>query len=120
MHSQYIIHRIVTIAQYVLTALLVVIVSEMVLTSVYSTVLVALIVSISYTLAIILLGLLAKRFFSWFRANRNSVVLLYGLSSAMLAINSIYLSDASYTFDSKLVCVLMFKKFREVYGGDIL
>jgi DNA-binding protein Fis len=84
------IHRIVTIAQYILTALLVVAILEMILTSEFSTLLVALIVGISYTLAIILLGLLAQRFFSWFRANRNSVVLLYGLSSAMLAINAIF------------------------------
>jgi len=37
-----------------------------------------------------MLGLLAQRFFSWFKSNRNLVVLLYGLSGAMLAINAAF------------------------------
>jgi hypothetical protein len=61
---------------------------EMILTSSYSVVVLATAIGISYTLSIILLGLLSKRFFSWFKSNRNSVVLLYGLSSAMLTINA--------------------------------
>jgi len=85
-----IIHRTVTIVQYLLTALLVVIISEMILTSSYSTLLLAIIVGISYILAIAMLGLLAQRFFSWFKSNRNLVVLLYGLSGAMLAINATF------------------------------
>jgi uncharacterized membrane protein len=85
-----IIHRIVTIVQYVLTALLVVIISEMILTSSYSTLLLAVVVGISYIIAIAMLGLLAQRFFSWFKSNRNLVVLLYGLSGALLAINAAF------------------------------
>lgn len=85
-----IIHRIVTIVQYVLTALLVVIISEMISTSTYSILIVAVIIGISYTLAMAMLGLLAQRFFSWFKSNRNLVVLLYGLSGAMLAINAAF------------------------------
>jgi hypothetical protein len=85
-----IIHRIVTIVQYILTALIVLIISEMILTSAYSILLVTVVVGISYTLAIAMLGLLAQRFFSWFKSNRNSVVLLYGLSGAMLAINAAF------------------------------
>jgi hypothetical protein len=46
------------------------------------------ITSISYILATAMLALLAQRFFSWYKTNRNSVVLLYGLSSAILAINA--------------------------------
>src|SRR2546428_11635092 len=85
-----IIHRIVTIVQYVLTGLIVFIISEMIVTSAYSILLLTLVVGISYTLAIAMLGLLAQRFFSWFKSNRNSVVLLYGLSGAMLAINAAF------------------------------
>lgn len=33
---------------------------------------------------------LAQRFFSWFKSNRNLVVLLIGLSGTMLAINSAF------------------------------
>jgi hypothetical protein len=82
------IHRAVIIIQYVLAAVIVFFIVEMVLTSSYSVVGLATALGISYTLSIILLGLLSKRFISWFKSNRNSVVLLYGLSSAMLAINA--------------------------------
>ena len=82
------IHRSVMIIQYVLAAVIVFFIVEMVLTSSYNVVVLATAIGISYTLSIILLVLLSKRFFSWFKSNRNSVVLLYGLSSAMLAINA--------------------------------
>jgi hypothetical protein len=35
-----------------------------------------------------MMGLLAQRFFSWYKSNRNIVVLLYGIASATLAINT--------------------------------
>jgi hypothetical protein len=44
-------------------------------------------VGISYTLGTVLMVILAKRFFSWFKSNRSSVVFLYGLSSIVIAIN---------------------------------
>jgi hypothetical protein len=46
------------------------------------------ITSISYILAITMLGLLAQKFFSWYKSNRNSVVLLYGISTTILAFNA--------------------------------
>ena len=45
--------------------------------------------AISYILAGFMMGLLARRFFSWFRVRRNFGMLFYGLSSASLAINSV-------------------------------
>ena len=60
----------------------------MFLTSIYYTAILALVTTISYTLAISMLGLLTKRFVSWFRLNRNIVVLFYGLASAALSINA--------------------------------
>lgn len=62
----------------------------MVITSSYSVAILFAAVGISYTLAIVMMGILADRFFSWFRANRNIVVLAYGLASAMLAINAAF------------------------------
>ena len=35
-----------------------------------------------------MLGLLARRFFYWFKTNRNTVVLLYGLATAFIAISA--------------------------------
>ena len=85
-----IIHRIVTIVQYVLTAIMVLIISEMIVTSAYSIFLVTVVVGISYTLAISMLGLLSQRFFSWFKTSKNSIVLLYGLAASLLAINGAF------------------------------
>jgi hypothetical protein len=43
---------------------------------------------ISYGLSFILLALLAKRFFSWFKLNHNLVVLAYALAISMISINA--------------------------------
>jgi hypothetical protein len=43
---------------------------------------------ISYGLSFILLALLAKRFFSWFKLNHNLVVLAYALAITMISINA--------------------------------
>jgi hypothetical protein len=83
-----IIHKVVMAAQYSLGAVLVLIISEMVLTSAYSTLAIMVVLGISYSIAIVTLGLLSRRFFLWFRTNKNVVVLLYGLSAGMLAINA--------------------------------
>jgi hypothetical protein len=85
-----IIHKMVTITQYVLTALLIFVVVEMVMISYYNVATLIVSVSLSYTLVVVIMSLLAQRFFLWFRSNRNSVVLLYGLSAAMLAINAVF------------------------------
>jgi hypothetical protein len=82
------IHRIVTVVQYTLAAVFIFLISDMILTSSYRAAVLMAVVGVSYSLAIVMLALLAQRFFSWFRSNRNSVVLLYGLSSATLAINA--------------------------------
>lgn len=83
-----IIHKIVTLVQYVLMALLVVVLFQILVTSHYSVSILAAVTSISYILATAMLSLLAQRFFSWFKSDRNTVILLYGLSAAILAINS--------------------------------
>ena len=56
--------------------------------SYYSTLVLSAITSISYALAIAMMVLLAQRFFSWYTLNRNSIILLYGLSAVILAINA--------------------------------
>jgi MFS family permease len=82
------IHKIVTLVQYVLMALLVFVLFQILVTSHYSASILAAVTSISYILATAMLALLSQRFFSWFKSNRNTVILLYGLSAAILAINS--------------------------------
>ena len=81
-------HKIVTIVQYFQIAILAFVVLQIVVMSYYNVAMIIAATAISYTLAVALLGLLAKRFFSWFKSYKNFVVLLYGLTSAILAINA--------------------------------
>ena len=82
------IHNAVVILQITLVALLVLIILQMVITSSYSVAILFAAVGISYVLAIVMMGILADRFFSWFRTNRNNVVLAYGLATAALSVNA--------------------------------
>jgi hypothetical protein len=83
-------HKLVIIVQYILIVILVFVILEILLTSYYSTIVLILATAISYALAITMMGLLTQRFLSWFKSNRNFVVLLYGLSSVTFAINAAF------------------------------
>jgi hypothetical protein len=84
------IHKTVTIVQSVLISIFVFVILDVIVTSSYSLVMILAVVGISYSMGIMMLGLLAQRFFSWFKSNRNPVVLLYGVSSLALAINTLF------------------------------
>jgi hypothetical protein len=45
-------------------------------------------IAISYTLAIIMTGLLTLRFYLWFKSSRNTVILAYCIAAASLLINA--------------------------------
>lgn len=81
------IHRITEFSQYLLVAIFLFVILQMIFFSFYSVAALTLATVISYTLAGIMMTLLANKFFEWFRSNRNSVVFLYGLSSGMITIN---------------------------------
>ena len=83
------IDKAVTVSQYALLAILVSVILQMVFTSSYHVLSLKAIIFISYSLSFALLALLAKRFFSWFKSNRNLVVLVYALAISMLSINSV-------------------------------
>ena len=84
------IHKMVTVVQYVLGVILVFVILQIVVMSHYNIVLLTAVTAISYTLAITMMVLLAQRFFSWFKLNKNIVVLLYGLSSTIIAVNAVF------------------------------
>jgi len=88
LHLQ-VLHKVFIIFQYALAGILVTLTLQIVVGNYYSTVLLIGATSFSYILALIMLGLLALRFFSWFNLFRNSVVLCFGLTSAALVINEI-------------------------------
>src|SRR5690349_13760174 len=81
------IHKIITISQCILTVILVIIILQIILTSQYNINLLIAATAISYSLAILMMGLLTERFISWFRSNKNLVVLSFGLASAMVITN---------------------------------
>ena len=81
--------KIISPVHYVLMAIIAIIVLQIVATSQYYTNLLPVAYAISYSLAIFLLGLLAYRFFTWFRINRSLPILLYGVAAAVMVINSV-------------------------------
>lgn len=83
------IHTIVAITQFVITAILVLIILQMITVSRYSNGMIIAATTMSYTLSIFLMGTLAKRFFSWYGSNRSRVVIFYAISSALIAANSL-------------------------------
>jgi hypothetical protein len=83
-----IINKIVAIAQCVLTAIILLVILQIVVMSRYNVATLTAATAISYMLAIAMMVLLAQRFFLWFKLRKDSVILLYSLSSATLAINA--------------------------------
>jgi hypothetical protein len=84
------IDRVVSLVQYVLAAIFAVVIFQTLVLSQYSTVFLTLATGLSYLLLLAVMVLLSQRFFSWFISNKNLVVLLYGLSSVMIALTSMF------------------------------
>ena len=85
--------KIVSIIQYVITAILIFVILQIISYSKYSPAAVTGITVISYATAAVTMGLLAYLFFMWFNQNRKSggglTILLYGISSAALVLNTV-------------------------------
>lgn len=80
-------YKAILLGQYVLMAILILLIIEMVASSNYSVVWIAIATQISYALASIMTATLSYRFFSWYRSDkRNIMILLYGLAAATTAI----------------------------------
>jgi hypothetical protein len=88
-HSLDLIDKAVTLTQYALVVILVFTILQMLFMSSYHILILKATIFISYSLSFILLALLAKRFFSWFKLNHNLVVLAYALATTMISINAI-------------------------------
>jgi hypothetical protein len=81
-------YKVAITVHYVLAAVLVFVILQMFIISRYNVVLLITGVTISYVFAIIMMIILCYRFFSWFKLNKSYVILLYGISSMMLAANA--------------------------------
>lgn len=84
------IYKVAVTVHYILAAVLVFVILQMLITSRYDVVLLSTAITISYVFAIIMMAILCHRFFSWFRSNKNYVIFLYGLSSVMIGANVIF------------------------------
>lgn len=83
-------HKIVVIIQYLLLAIVSILIIQIVITSQYSIYTLFMITAISYSLNVVLMSYFAKKLLSWYIANRNSiVVLLYGISFILIAATSL-------------------------------
>lgn len=84
----YKLYILLTIAQYVITIILALVIFQIVLASHYYILTTIAATTISYALACIIMSLVSYRFFSWYKSNRNRTVLLYALAGAMTAISA--------------------------------
>jgi hypothetical protein len=86
-HHLGLMQRLVPIVQYTLVAIVVAVILQLVLITYYNTILLILAVAISYATSLVMMGLLAQKFVSWFKSNKRWIVLLYGISFAILFVD---------------------------------
>jgi hypothetical protein len=96
-------YKIVSLAQYLIIAIFVFMLIEISAIKQYPTISLTIVTAGTYGLNIGLMGIFTNIFFSWYKSNRNSVVvLLYGLSFAAVVIASlIFLTGSFYRFMEK-------------------
>jgi hypothetical protein len=82
--------RVVATVQWSLAAIFVILISQLAITTHYSTIMLIVATTISNGLSIVLLSFLSYRFFSWYKLNRNSLlILIYTLASASAAFSAV-------------------------------
>lgn len=81
-------HRAIVLIQSALSTILLFVILQMILGSIYNTLFLTISTLLSYSLAVVMMGLLTWRFFSWFKSYRSFLILLYGLASAAISINA--------------------------------
>jgi hypothetical protein len=82
--------RVVTLVQYVLVAIFAVVILQILFLSQFSTVFLTVSTALSYLLLLAVMAFLSQRFISWFISDKNLIVLLYGLSSVVIALTSVF------------------------------
>lgn len=96
-------YNIVFLIQYLVVSIFVFVLVQLITTQQYSTIALTIVTTVTYGLTIGLMGIFTIIFFSWYKSNRNSVVILiYGLSFAAVVIASaIFLTGSLYRFVEK-------------------
>lgn len=80
--------KLATAVQIVLTSLYVAVILQIVVTAQFNNMLLTISTTISYSFAVIMMTLLAQRFFAWFKSNKSMMILAYGISATVMAINA--------------------------------
>jgi|SRR5687768_4365672 len=83
------IHKIVTVIQYSLVGIVLLVILQILTAQQYNTILLHLAISISYLLWIVMFSLLAKAFFSWYRSKKNLMILIFALSMIAYVTNGV-------------------------------
>ena len=86
-HSLHTTHKIVTVIQYTLTGIILLVILQILTVQQYNTILLHITISISYIMWIVMLGLLTKAFLSWYRSKKNLMILIFALSMIAYVIN---------------------------------
>jgi len=79
-------YRIVVVVQYIVSAILILVVLQIIFGSYYSARLIIAATLVSYIPATIIMGILSYRFYSWYKSNKNTISLLFLIGSAMVCI----------------------------------
>jgi len=96
-------YNIVFPIQYLVVSIFVFVLVQLITTQQYSPIALTIVTTVTYGLTIGLMGIFTIIFFSWYKSNRNSVVILiYGLSFAAVVIASaIFLTGSLYRLVEK-------------------
>jgi len=84
-----IVHKSAVILQYVLIAILLITILQMILRSSYSAIILKIVTWINYSMSIVFLGILAKKFISWYSTRRNGILIAYAIAMLFLCTYSI-------------------------------
>ncbi len=82
--------KIVSLIQYALILLLVIVILQMIFISKYNILLLKVFVDISYSLGFSALAILTYKYVVWSKENRNPIVIVYLLATSMICLNSIF------------------------------
>ena len=80
-------HKIVTVIQYLLAGIILLVILQILTAQQYNTILLHLAICISYIIWIVMFSLLAKAFFSWYSSKKNLMILIFALSMIVYVIN---------------------------------
>lgn len=81
------VHRLTILLQYTLIAIIGFVILQIILASYYQTLAIVLAITISCSLGIAMMVILTQRFFRWYKSNKDHLILIYAISSAIIVVH---------------------------------